>query len=58
MAGYEQVRSVVAALAGDMEAADTVDLILPESGVYGVPSARVIVTTNGVKLVDQVGCCR
>jgi hypothetical protein len=31
--GYEQIRSVVAALAGDREAADTVQLELPETGV-------------------------
>lgn len=31
--GYEQVRSVVAALAGDMAAADDVQLDLPETGV-------------------------
>ncbi|WP_104118364.1 NAD(P)-binding protein [Arthrobacter sp. B1805] len=31
--GYEQVRSVAAALAGDREAADTVHLELPETGV-------------------------
>jgi hypothetical protein len=31
--GYEQVRSVAAALAGDREAADTVELELPETGV-------------------------
>ncbi|MDQ1594511.1 MAG: hypothetical protein QOH40_1067, partial [Arthrobacter pascens] len=30
---YEQVRSVAAALAGDREAADTVQLELPETGV-------------------------
>ncbi|WP_243395533.1 NAD(P)-binding protein [Nocardioides currus] len=33
MTGYEQVRSVVAALDGDYEAADRVDLVLPETGV-------------------------
>ena len=33
LTGYEQVRSVVAALAGDMEAARRVELTLPESGV-------------------------
>ena len=33
MTGFEQVRSVVAALAGDLEAADRVDLVLPETGV-------------------------
>jgi thioredoxin reductase len=31
--GYEQVRSVVAALAGDWESARAVDLVLPETGV-------------------------
>lgn len=31
--GYEQVRSVVAALAGDLAAADAVKLVLPETGV-------------------------
>jgi hypothetical protein len=33
LTGYEQVRSVVAALAGDPEAADDVRLVLPETGV-------------------------
>lgn len=33
MTGFEQVRSVVAALDGDFEAAGRVDLVLPESGV-------------------------
>ncbi|MET7703911.1 NAD(P)-binding domain-containing protein [Streptomyces sp. NPDC005485] len=35
MTGYEQVRSVVAAIAGDAEAADRVELTLPETGVCG-----------------------
>lgn len=35
MTGYEQVRSVTAALAGDTEAADRVELTLPETGVCG-----------------------
>ncbi|MDX3697137.1 NAD(P)-binding domain-containing protein [Streptomyces europaeiscabiei] len=35
MTGYEQVRSVAAALAGDREAADRVELTLPETGVCG-----------------------
>jgi thioredoxin reductase len=34
--GYEQVRSVVAALAGDMESARNVELVLPETGVCSV----------------------
>jgi hypothetical protein len=35
MTGFEQVRSVVAALDGDLEAADRVELVLPETGVCG-----------------------
>ncbi|MFE6764166.1 NAD(P)-binding domain-containing protein [Streptomyces sp. NPDC057689] len=35
MTGYEQVRSVAAALAGDTESADRVELTLPETGVCG-----------------------
>ena len=33
LTGYEQVRSVVAALAGDETAARNVELVLPETGV-------------------------
>ena len=33
MTGYEQVRSVVAALTGDQEAASRVELVLPDTGV-------------------------
>jgi thioredoxin reductase len=33
LTGYEQVRSVVAAIAGDLAAADDVHLVLPETGV-------------------------
>ncbi|TDD32524.1 NAD(P)-binding domain-containing protein [Saccharopolyspora elongata] len=35
MTGYEQVRSVAAAIAGDAEAAGRVELVLPETGVCG-----------------------
>ncbi len=35
--GYEQVRSIAAALAGDWEAARKAELHLPETGVCGVP---------------------
>ncbi|MFC7307227.1 NAD(P)-binding domain-containing protein [Streptomyces monticola] len=35
MTGYEQVRSIAAALAGDQEAAERVELALPETGVCG-----------------------
>ncbi|MET9468241.1 NAD(P)-binding domain-containing protein [Streptomyces sp. NPDC006544] len=54
LTGYEQVRSVAAALAGDREAAERVELVLPETGVCG-----------GAGLFDQPdpaedlagGCC-
>jgi thioredoxin reductase len=39
--GYEQVRSVVAALAGDWEAARQVELVLPETGVCNLRPAPV-----------------
>nr|WP_202447355.1 FAD-dependent oxidoreductase [Streptomyces sp. SID5468] len=35
MTGYEQVRSVAAAISGDLESADNVELTLPETGVCG-----------------------
>lgn len=50
--GYEQVRSVVAALVGDWEAAAEVQLDLPETGVCGVPAA---VDPNGLAVGN--GCC-
>ncbi len=36
LTGYEQVRSIVAALAGDFERARNVELVLPETGVCSV----------------------
>ncbi len=36
--GFEQARSVVAYLDGDIEAASKVELVLPETGVCGAPS--------------------
>jgi hypothetical protein len=38
--GYEQVRSVAAALAGDWESARQVDFVLPETGVCNRPDAQ------------------
>jgi len=47
--GFEQVRSVVAAIAGDFEAADRVELDLPETGVCGIRPAD----TTGA----ETSCC-
>ncbi len=44
--GYEQVRSVVAEIAGDHAAARDVRLVLPETGVCGVPAARSVVAKS------------
>ncbi len=48
--GFEQVRSVVAALAGDLEAADRVELDLPETGVCSA-------NFGPEDTVDAGGCC-
>ena len=50
--GYEQVRSVVAAIAGDHAAAREVQLVLPKTGVC---SADPI--TGPVGEVATAGCC-
>ncbi|GGH90947.1 FAD-dependent oxidoreductase [Arthrobacter liuii] len=66
--GYEQVRSVVAALAGDHEAADTVHLELPETGVCSsdagtscdVPAPAGMTTAAGAVPPSSStagGCC-
>ncbi|MGC5841723.1 FAD-dependent oxidoreductase [Mesorhizobium abyssinicae] len=47
LTGYEQVRSVAAALAGDMAAADAVQLVLPETGVCTVPQSTIRATATG-----------
>ncbi|HSW26077.1 MAG TPA: NAD(P)-binding domain-containing protein [Burkholderiaceae bacterium] len=42
--GFEQARSVVAAIAGDLEAADRVELDLPETGVCSVGEGPAVDT--------------
>ncbi|GAB3237296.1 FAD-dependent oxidoreductase [Glycomyces halotolerans] len=46
--GYEQVRSIAAALAGDREAADSVELELPETGVCSTDAAVASTATRGL----------
>ncbi|MFB0836836.1 MULTISPECIES: FAD-dependent oxidoreductase [unclassified Arthrobacter] len=52
--GYEQVRSIAAALAGDTEAADAVELELPETGVCSTS-----ILSDSHDAGDSVGgsCC-
>ncbi|MFJ9884701.1 NAD(P)-binding domain-containing protein [Streptomyces sp. NPDC091287] len=54
MTGYEQVRSVAAALAGDLEAADRVELTLPETGVCG---GAGLFDDPATTQADTGGCC-
>jgi hypothetical protein len=51
--GYEQVRSVAAALAGDWESARQVDFVLPETGVCNRPGAQYEVTVGA----SASACC-
>jgi hypothetical protein len=56
--GYEQVRSVAAALAGDREAADTVQLELPETGVCSTDAGTSCdVPASAAVSLDDAGCC-
>ncbi|PZR00866.1 MAG: FAD-dependent oxidoreductase [Cereibacter sphaeroides] len=51
--GYEQVRSIVAAIAGDHAAAARVELVLPETGVCNGPGLR----SADIASVEASGCC-
>jgi thioredoxin reductase len=62
MTGYEQVRSIIADIAGDAEAAERVELVLPETGVCSrVP---IVALENccgspgpGASLIKTSACC-
>ena len=56
MTGYEQVRSVIAALDGDLDAADRVELVLPETGVCNGAGAFDDPDAVAAGEVDG-GCC-
>ena len=61
MTGYEQVRSIVADVAGDKEAAQRVELVLPETGVCGRPATGTKEETGccgGPALADKTACCK
>jgi thioredoxin reductase len=55
--GYEQVRSVAAALAGDREAADTVHLELPETGVCSSDGGISCEVPAPAAATGESGCC-
>lgn len=55
MTGYEQVRSIAAAIAGDHEAAERVELTLPETGVCG--GAGLFDEPDAAQNSGGGGCC-
>jgi thioredoxin reductase len=60
LTGYEQARSVVAAIAGDLAAADDVQLVLPETGVCSTvvaPSAGSASSCCGGPAPAEVEAC-
>jgi hypothetical protein len=54
LTGYEQVRSIVAALCGDWEAAHLVELVLPETGVCSTDAGGSCGLPGGA---DSTSCC-
>ena len=60
MTGYEQVRSIVADIAGDKDEAERVDLELPETGVCSRPlvSAEGATCCVGPAAANANACCR
>ncbi|MFJ2262660.1 NAD(P)-binding domain-containing protein [Streptomyces sp. NPDC087844] len=55
LTGYEQVRSIAASLAGDQEAAERVELTLPETGVCG--GAGLFDEDEAASEENGGGCC-
>jgi len=61
MTGYEQVRSIVADISGDRQAADRVELVLPETGVCNRPIAEngaSAACCGGPAPVQADACCQ
>lgn len=61
LTGYEQVRSITAALAGDHEAASRVELCLPETGVCSAPASPPAEEDTLISLLAEpqaaASCC-
>jgi len=61
MTGYEQVRSIIADIAGDREAAERVELVLPETGVCSRPltaTSENQACCGGPAPREADACCR
>src|SRR5581483_5862149 len=60
LTGYEQARSVVAAIAGDLVAADHVHLVLPETGICQTDFAEgtaACCSAPSAATPEAPGCC-
>jgi cation diffusion facilitator CzcD-associated flavoprotein CzcO len=58
LTGYEQVRSIVADIAGDRDAAERVELVLPETGVCSrAVAADASNCCGGPAISDVDACC-
>jgi len=70
LTGYEQARSVAAAIAGDMQAADNVHLVLPDTGICQTDfdeeegasgcapvTAKAASCCGGPATVKEAACC-
>jgi hypothetical protein len=59
LTGYEQVRSVAAAIAGDWESARDVQLVLPETGVCSsnILSDRGVACCGTAAASSDSACC-
>jgi thioredoxin reductase len=58
LTGYEQVRSITADIAGDRDAADRVELVLPETGVCSrAVTADASNCCGGPAISDVDACC-
>ena len=55
--GYEQVRSIAAALAGDREAAERVELVLPETGVCSTDLGGSCSDAPAAEEEAEASCC-
>ncbi|GHO63157.1 flavoprotein [Ktedonobacter sp. SOSP1-52] len=59
LTGYEQVRSIVAALTGDWESARRVELELPETGVCSTDNGGCCASpaAEAQEVTESAGCC-
>ncbi len=55
--GYEQVRSIVAYINGDFEAAKDIQLVLPETGVCSTNIEAEICCSNETSSKEEINCC-